>query len=356
MRRAAAAHPEDGQHPGDRRGQHRHRPRHQRGAADPGRRACRWARGSPRPSNRSASDAFKQMYVDATDEDVILIKSPVGLPGRSLRSPFTERLAAGTEPRDHHVHRVPQEVRQAVLHHGQAGQVAAGRRRGWPRLHRRGQSPASTTYPACATSWTAWSPSSALPTRRGRHETGRRSPGSASSRRRGRRRGDVGRRSSRAARASATIRPFDATDYTVHFAGGRSTEASMRRASGREGSAPDVALPAVRDRRGRRGARGRRPRRRRSTRRPERSGVIVGSGIGGLRTDGGADGGPARARTVAGQPDFSSPGMIVDLAAGHISIRHGLQGHQLRARLGVRDRQPRHRRGVRGHPARRRPT
>lgn len=46
----------------------------------------------------SASDEFKQMLVEATDEDVILIKSPVGLPGRSLRSPFTERLAAGTEP------------------------------------------------------------------------------------------------------------------------------------------------------------------------------------------------------------------------------------------------------------------
>jgi len=47
----------------------------------------------------SASDAFKQMYVDATEEDVILIKSPVGLPGRALRSPFTERLAAGDYPR-----------------------------------------------------------------------------------------------------------------------------------------------------------------------------------------------------------------------------------------------------------------
>ncbi|HEY5506984.1 MAG TPA: nitronate monooxygenase [Coriobacteriia bacterium] len=47
----------------------------------------------------SASDAFKQMYVDATDEDIILVDSPVGLPGRSLRSPLTDRLAAGLEPR-----------------------------------------------------------------------------------------------------------------------------------------------------------------------------------------------------------------------------------------------------------------
>ncbi len=47
----------------------------------------------------SASDAFKQMYLDATDEDIVLVDSPVGLPGRSLRSPLTERLAAGVEPR-----------------------------------------------------------------------------------------------------------------------------------------------------------------------------------------------------------------------------------------------------------------
>jgi nitronate monooxygenase len=47
----------------------------------------------------SAPDAFKQMYVDATDEDIILVDSPVGLPGRSLRNPLTDRLAAGIEPR-----------------------------------------------------------------------------------------------------------------------------------------------------------------------------------------------------------------------------------------------------------------
>lgn len=43
----------------------------------------------------SAPEEFKQMYVDATPEDVILIDSPVGLPGRSLRSPFSARLEAG---------------------------------------------------------------------------------------------------------------------------------------------------------------------------------------------------------------------------------------------------------------------
>lgn len=38
----------------------------------------------------SAPDAFKQMYVDATPDDVVLVKSPVGLPGRALRNPFWE--------------------------------------------------------------------------------------------------------------------------------------------------------------------------------------------------------------------------------------------------------------------------
>lgn len=46
----------------------------------------------------SAPEAYKQMYVDATDEDIVLIQSPVGLPGRALRNPLTERLDAGTEP------------------------------------------------------------------------------------------------------------------------------------------------------------------------------------------------------------------------------------------------------------------
>jgi nitronate monooxygenase len=46
----------------------------------------------------SAPPAFKEMYLNATDEDVILIKSPVGLPGRALRSPFTDLLASGQKP------------------------------------------------------------------------------------------------------------------------------------------------------------------------------------------------------------------------------------------------------------------
>lgn len=36
---------------------------------------------------------FKEMYLAARPEDVVLIKSPVGLPGRALRNPFTEAIA-----------------------------------------------------------------------------------------------------------------------------------------------------------------------------------------------------------------------------------------------------------------------
>lgn len=46
----------------------------------------------------SASDEFKSMYVNATDEDIVLIKSPVGLPGRAIRNPLTQRLAGGDYP------------------------------------------------------------------------------------------------------------------------------------------------------------------------------------------------------------------------------------------------------------------
>ena len=42
----------------------------------------------------NASDAFKQLYVDAGAEDVTQIKSPVGLPGQALRNAFCKSLEA----------------------------------------------------------------------------------------------------------------------------------------------------------------------------------------------------------------------------------------------------------------------
>ncbi len=39
--------------------------------------------------------AFKQSYVEAREEDLMVIKSPVGLPGRALRNHFLDEVAAG---------------------------------------------------------------------------------------------------------------------------------------------------------------------------------------------------------------------------------------------------------------------
>ena len=42
-----------------------------------------------------ASEKFKQAYIDARKEDVTIIKSPVGLPGRALMNSFLENVANG---------------------------------------------------------------------------------------------------------------------------------------------------------------------------------------------------------------------------------------------------------------------
>ncbi len=41
---------------------------------------------------------FKQAYLNATEEDMVVIKSPVGMPGRAIRTPFTERVEDGRIP------------------------------------------------------------------------------------------------------------------------------------------------------------------------------------------------------------------------------------------------------------------
>ncbi|MDR1885209.1 MAG: nitronate monooxygenase family protein [Synergistaceae bacterium] len=38
---------------------------------------------------------FKQAYIDAGPEDVVVIMSPVGIPGRALRNPFVEKYISG---------------------------------------------------------------------------------------------------------------------------------------------------------------------------------------------------------------------------------------------------------------------
>lgn len=42
-----------------------------------------------------ASDAFKQAYINATKDDIQIIKSPVGLPGRAIRNSFLDKVADG---------------------------------------------------------------------------------------------------------------------------------------------------------------------------------------------------------------------------------------------------------------------
>ncbi len=42
-----------------------------------------------------AAPAFKEAYLRATEDDVVIIKSPVGMPGRALRNPFVEAMIRG---------------------------------------------------------------------------------------------------------------------------------------------------------------------------------------------------------------------------------------------------------------------
>lgn len=42
-----------------------------------------------------ASDAFKQAYIDATEEDIVIIDSPVGLPGRAIKNHFLDEVKEG---------------------------------------------------------------------------------------------------------------------------------------------------------------------------------------------------------------------------------------------------------------------
>ena len=46
-------------------------------------------------SNIDASEEFKNIYVNCKKEDIGIIKSPVGLPGRAILNDFTREIAAG---------------------------------------------------------------------------------------------------------------------------------------------------------------------------------------------------------------------------------------------------------------------
>ncbi|MFW5486980.1 MAG: NAD(P)H-dependent flavin oxidoreductase [Desulfovibrio sp.] len=44
-----------------------------------------------------AAPGFKQAYLDAKEEDMALLHSPVGLPGQAIRTPFLDSMEAGNE-------------------------------------------------------------------------------------------------------------------------------------------------------------------------------------------------------------------------------------------------------------------
>lgn len=46
----------------------------------------------------NAAPALKEFYLKAKPEDVVIIKSPVGLPGRAVKNPFAEKILEGTAP------------------------------------------------------------------------------------------------------------------------------------------------------------------------------------------------------------------------------------------------------------------
>ncbi len=42
-----------------------------------------------------ASEKFKQAYIDSKKEDIVIIKSPVGMPGRAIRNKFIDDVNKG---------------------------------------------------------------------------------------------------------------------------------------------------------------------------------------------------------------------------------------------------------------------
>lgn len=45
----------------------------------------------------SVSENFKQTYIGAKEEDIVLVSSPVGLPGRAVKTPFVEKMLNGDD-------------------------------------------------------------------------------------------------------------------------------------------------------------------------------------------------------------------------------------------------------------------
>lgn len=47
-----------------------------------------------------ADEAYKQSYIDAKKEDIVIVESPVGMPGRAILNPFMKRAKEGQIPHE----------------------------------------------------------------------------------------------------------------------------------------------------------------------------------------------------------------------------------------------------------------
>ena len=47
-----------------------------------------------------ADPAYKQSYIDAKEEDIVIVQSPVGMPGRAILNPFMKRAKEGQIPHE----------------------------------------------------------------------------------------------------------------------------------------------------------------------------------------------------------------------------------------------------------------
>ena len=61
--------------------------------AGSGRRRCTDRQPFVATEECDASEAYKQAYIDAKEEDVQIIQSPVGMPGRALRNRFIRQVS-----------------------------------------------------------------------------------------------------------------------------------------------------------------------------------------------------------------------------------------------------------------------
>jgi NAD(P)H-dependent flavin oxidoreductase YrpB (nitropropane dioxygenase family) len=85
----------------------------------------------------SVADEYKQVYLDAREEDIVIVKSPVGLPGRAIRNKFSDMLAQNIEPpksectkclkQCSHVYCIKKALLEARNSHIENGLVFAGK-------------------------------------------------------------------------------------------------------------------------------------------------------------------------------------------------------------------------------------